>query len=125
MLAALQWTYDSALTVTGMLDIARSGDVGVQRVIMDAGRAIGRTLGDLCNSLNPDAIVVGGELSDGDWLLNGIRESIDRYAQPGAARAVEVIAGTLGSRAAVIGALMLVVGDTTRLRSAGLASLTS
>ena len=125
MLAALQWTYGGALTVTGMLDIARSGDVGVQRVIMDAGRTIGRTLGDLCNSLNPDAIVVGGELSDGDWLLNGIRESIDRYAQPGAARAVEVIAGTLGSRAAVIGALMLVVGDTTRLRSAGLASLTS
>ena len=108
-----------------MIDIAHAGDVGVQRVITDAGRAIGRTLGDLCNSLNPDAIVVGGELSDGDWLLNGIRESIDRYAQPGAARAVDVIAGTLGSRASLIGALMLVVGDTSRLRSAGLASLTS
>ena len=125
MLAALQWTHGSSLTVTGMLDIAHAGDVGVQRVIMDAGRAIGRTLGDLCNSLNPDAIVIGGELSDGDWLLKGIRESIDRYAQPGAAHAVDVIAGTLGTRASVIGALMLVVGDTSRLRSAGLASLTA
>ena len=58
-------------------------------------------------------------------LLNGIRESIDRYSQPGAASAVDVIAGTLGSRSSLIGALMLVVGDTTRLRSAGLASLTA
>jgi predicted NBD/HSP70 family sugar kinase/biotin operon repressor len=112
LLDALRPAYGSALTVTNMLELARDGDVGLQRVIMDAGRAIGRMLADLCNSLNPDAVVVGGELSGGEWLLAGIRESIDRYAQPGTARAVEVIAGTLGRRASVEGALMLVVGDT-------------
>ena len=64
-------------------------------------------LADLCNSLNPDAIVVGGEISGGGWLLHGIRESIDRYAQPPAARAVQVVAGALGPRSSVLGALML------------------
>jgi predicted NBD/HSP70 family sugar kinase len=114
LLAALRPAYGSSLTVTSMLALAQAGDVGVQRVLMDAGRAIGRMLGGLCNSLNPDAIVVAGELGGAEWWLHGIRESIDRYAQPGTARAVEVIPGTLGRRASVEGALMLVVGDTSR-----------
>lgn len=107
LLAALRWTYGDALTVASMLEVAQAGDVGVQRVITDAGRAIGRALADLCNSLNPDAIVVGGEISGGGWLLHGIRESIDRYAQPPTARAVQVVASALGPRSSVLGALML------------------
>jgi hypothetical protein len=54
--------------------------------------------------LNPDGIVIGGQLSSSEWLLDGIRESIERYAQPGAARAVDVIAGSLGPRASAFGA---------------------
>jgi predicted NBD/HSP70 family sugar kinase/biotin operon repressor len=107
LLAALRWTYGDSLTVASMLEVAQAGDVGVQRVITDAGRAIGRTLADLCNSLNPDAIVVGGEVSGGGWLLHGIRESIDRYAQPPTARAVQVVASALGPRSSVLGALLL------------------
>jgi predicted NBD/HSP70 family sugar kinase/biotin operon repressor len=126
LLTALRPTYGAGLTVSGMLQLAADGDVGVQRVIKDAGRAVGRALADLCNSLNPDAIVVGGDLSGaGAPLLDGIRESIDRYAQPGAARAVEVMPGLLGARAPVLGALTLVIGDAERLRSVGLAAVVS
>ena len=47
-------------------------------------------LADLCNHVNPEAIIVGGDLSAvGEPLLAGIREAIDRYALPGAAEAVE------------------------------------
>jgi predicted NBD/HSP70 family sugar kinase len=124
LLTALRPAYGEALTVPGMLALAADGDVGVQRVIKDAGRAVGRALADLCNSLNPDAIVVGGDLSGaGAPLLDGIRESIDRYAQPGAARAVDVMPGMLGARAPVLGALTLVIGDAERLRSVGLAAV--
>ena len=49
------------------------------RLVNDAGRAIGRVLADLCNALNPEAIIVGGELSEAATpLLDGIRESVDR-----------------------------------------------
>ncbi|WP_051324872.1 ROK family transcriptional regulator [Candidatus Solirubrobacter pratensis] len=124
LLESLRPAYGSDLTVRGMLDLAVGGNLGAQRVIEDAGRAIGRAVADLCNSLNPEAVIVGGELSAaGAALVHGIRESVDRYAQPGAAEAVRVLAGRLGERAEVLGALTLVIGDTERLSSAGLAPL--
>ena len=67
---------------------------------------------------------MGGELSPaGEPLLQGIRDAIDRYALPGASRSVEVKSGVLGERAEVLGALALVISDTERLRSVGLAAV--
>jgi predicted NBD/HSP70 family sugar kinase len=126
LLNLLRPAHDESLTLAGMLELAAAGDLGTQRVINDAGRAIGQALGDLCNSLNPAMIVVGGDVSAaGAPLLDGIRETVDRYAQPGAAQAVTVTRGVLGERAEVLGALTLVIADTERLRSVGLASLQS
>src|SRR3954451_24635105 len=112
------------LTVRAMLELAAGGDLGARRILEDAGRAVGGALADLCNHLNPEAIVVGGELAAaGEPLLDGMRETIERRAQPAAAAAVRVVAGVLGERAELLGALALVVGDTERLRSAGLPAL--
>jgi predicted NBD/HSP70 family sugar kinase len=100
-----------------VLELVAARDLGATRVVNDAGRAIGRVLADLCNALNPEAIVVGGELSEaGEPLLDGIRDSIDRYALPGAAAAVKVVHGELGERAEVLGALALVTQSTDALR---------
>ena len=124
MLDTLRPIHGSGLGLSGLLELANAGDPGTLRVINDAGRAVGQALGDLCNSLNPAAIIVGGELSAaGQSLLEGIRESVDRHAQPGAAEAVTVLRGVLGDRAEVLGALTLVVGDTERLSSVGLVTL--
>ncbi len=112
------------LTVAGVLELVAAGDRAANRVVYDVGRAIGRVLAGLINCLDPQAIIVGGELSPaGEPLLNGIRDAIDRYALPGASRSVEVRAGVLGDRAEVLGALALVISDTERLRSVGLAAL--
>jgi predicted NBD/HSP70 family sugar kinase/biotin operon repressor len=108
LLESLKPAYGDDLTVRGMLELATNGNHGAQRVIKDAGWAIGRAVADLCNSLNPEAIVVGGVLGASRTpLLEGIRESVDRYAQPGTAGAVTVLAGKLGERAEVLGALAL------------------
>jgi glucokinase-like ROK family protein len=124
VLDTLRPIHGSGLGLPGLLELATAGDPGTLRVINDAGRAVGQALGDLCNSLNPAAIIVGGELSAaGQSLLEGIRESVDRHAQPGAAEAVTVMRGILGDRAEVLGALTLVVGDTERLSSVGLLAL--
>jgi predicted NBD/HSP70 family sugar kinase len=107
-----------------ILELVAAGDRAATDAVAGAGRAIGRVLADLCNALDLEAIVVGGELGEaGEPLLGGIRESIERQALPGAARAVEVVPAELGERAEVLGALTLVVGDTERLRSMGLAAL--
>ena len=89
--------------------LAREGDLGCRRVIADAGRAVGGAAALLCNILNPRRIVVGGDLAAaGDLLLDGVRESVRRFALPAAADAAEVVAGVLGERAEVLGALALV-----------------
>ena len=124
LLDAARAAHGRDLTLQGLVELVAAGDFGVRRIVGEAGRAVGRVLSDLCNLVNPEAIIVGGDLSAaGEPLLAGIREAIDRHALPGAAEAVEVRPATLGERAEVLGALALVIADTERLRSAGLASL--
>ena len=126
LLEAARAVHGPELTLSGLMELVAQGDFGARRIVGEAGRAVGRVLSDLCNLVNPEAIIVGGDLSvAGEPLLAGIREAIDRHALPGAAEAVEVKAATLGERAEVLGALALVIADTVRLRSAGLASLAS
>jgi predicted NBD/HSP70 family sugar kinase len=124
LLAAARAAHGPELTLQGLIELVEAGDFGARRIVGEAGRAVGRVIADLCNHVNPEAIIVGGDLSAvGEPLLAGFREAIDRHALPGAAEAVEVKAAVLGERAEVLGALALVIADTDRLRSAGLASL--
>jgi predicted NBD/HSP70 family sugar kinase len=124
VLAALRHAHGVDVGLPDLLALIEAGDPGARRVVGDAGRAIGRVLADHCNVINPAAIIVGGDLSAaGAPLLDGIRESVDRYAQPAIAQAVEIVPGALGERAEVLGALAAIIGDTDRLRSAGLVGL--
>ncbi|HEU5007442.1 MAG TPA: ROK family protein [Jatrophihabitantaceae bacterium] len=67
---------------------------------------MGRVLADLVNCLNPEAIVLGGELGMARApFVAGARESIDRYAQPASAHAATVVAGQLGMQAELLGAI--------------------
>ena len=109
LLAVLQPAYDEPLTVERVLVLEAEGDAGVRRVLSDAGRAVGRALADLCNNLNPALVVVGGSLGPATSLLEAVRASVDRYAQPDTAAAVRVVSGSLGDRAEVLGAVALAI----------------
>ena len=85
-------------------------------VLSDAGRTIGRMHADLCNCLNTAAIILGGELvTASDPLVAGVRESIDRYAEPATSAAVNILTAQLGTRAELLGATA--AGTTPRHRS--------
>ena len=87
------------------------------RVLAEAGRILGRALADLCTCLNPEAVILGGEVGTaGPPLVAGVRESVDRYAQPAAAGAVEVLAAGLGARSELMGAVALAAGQVAGLR---------
>jgi predicted NBD/HSP70 family sugar kinase len=67
---------------------------------------------NLCNIFNPSMVVVGGTLAAaGDLLLDPLRGAVHRYAIAGAADDVTVVAGVLGERAEVLGALALVFAE--------------
>ncbi|HET6354630.1 ROK family protein, partial [Streptomyces sp.] len=73
------------------------------RVITDAGRTLGLVLADLVNCLNPAAIILGGELGAANApLADGVRESVNRYAQPASAKAVTITASTLQQRSELL-----------------------
>jgi predicted NBD/HSP70 family sugar kinase len=100
------------LTVSEMLALARDGDLGCRRVIADAGRVVGSAAAFMFNVLNPQRLVVGGDLAAaGDLLLDGVRSSVRLAALPAAADAARIVAGVLGDRAQVLGALALAVGE--------------
>jgi predicted NBD/HSP70 family sugar kinase len=96
------------MTVPRLLALAAEGDAGVRRAVHDAGRVVGRAVADLCNFINPDLVIVGGDLSAaGDLLLDPMREAVRRFAIPAAAEDVRITAGVLGERAEVLGSLAL------------------
>lgn len=109
LLRLLQPAHEQELTLETVLDLDSHGDAGVNRVLNDAGRVIGRALADLCNNLNPAAIIVGGSMGESAALLRGTRDSVGRYAQPQTAEAVRVSPGSLGRRAEVMGALAMAI----------------
>jgi predicted NBD/HSP70 family sugar kinase len=109
LLGLLRPAYDQDLSVEDVLALDRDGDAGVRRVLTDAGRTVGRAVADLANSLNPELVVVGGSLGSAPSLLAGLRDSIDRYAQPDTAAAVDIEAGELGDRAEVVGSVALAI----------------
>ena len=96
------------LTVRELVELASAGDPGATRVVADAARIVGRAVADLCNTLNPDVVIVGGDLSAaGDVVLGPLREAVRRFAIPAAADAVRIVPSELGDRAELLGALAL------------------
>ncbi|GAA5186036.1 ROK family transcriptional regulator [Rugosimonospora acidiphila] len=97
-------------TFAQLLDLVNSGDRGARRAVADAGEAIGMTVSWVVNVLNPQLVVVGGELAAaGDVLLDPIRAGINRHSLAVAATGVRVTGGVLGDRAEVLGAAALVL----------------
>jgi predicted NBD/HSP70 family sugar kinase len=74
---------------------------------------VGRAVGAVCNIFNPEMVVVGGDLSaTGELLVGPLREGVMRAALPAASRDLDVVAGELGERANVLGALALAIAQS-------------
>lgn len=96
------------LTLRDLIAHAGEGDPGCRRVVADAGRAVGEVVAGLVTVLNPQVVVVGGELArTGEVLLDPLRTAILTHAIPGRLAPVEVVPAALGDRAEVLGALAL------------------
>jgi predicted NBD/HSP70 family sugar kinase len=103
------------VSIRQLLELARHGDAAAVRLIGEAGRQIGVAVANLCNVINPELVIVGGDMSAaGDLITQPILESIRRYAILSAAEQVTVVPGTLGERAELLGALALVLQPPER-----------
>jgi predicted NBD/HSP70 family sugar kinase len=114
--ALLERSTGHPVSVPELLELVRTGDRGAQRAVADAGELVGKALAMLVNMLNPELVVIGGELAGtGAVLLDSIRAAIDRHGVMPAAGAVNVAAGTLGERAEVLGAAALILAQSPQV----------
>jgi predicted NBD/HSP70 family sugar kinase len=93
--------------LSGLLDRA---DRGTARAIADAGDAVGRVLAITVMMLNPEMIVVGGELAAaGETLFEPMLRRINRNTMVCHAESLRIVPSALGDSAGVRGAAALVL----------------
>lgn len=107
--------------LNGFDDVLRrvaDGDLLCRRVLDQTGRHIGVAVANLVNLLNPQRVIVGGELSAaGDLLLGPISQMVGHYAIPSAAERVEIVLSELGKRSEVSGAAMIALDQLMAFNS--------
>jgi predicted NBD/HSP70 family sugar kinase len=87
-----------------------AGDRGALRAVEDAGEAVGRALAMTVMLLNPELIVVGGDLvSAGEALFEPMRRTIGRTIMRAQQNSLRIVPGALGDSAGVLGAAALVL----------------
>ncbi len=105
VVTALSTRY-SGLKLSDVIVRAMAGDDVCIRAIADAGAHIGVAAANIASMFDPARMVVGGHLARaGELLLGPIRQVVDRSLASRLAPAPEIVAGQLGPRAALVGAL--------------------
>jgi len=96
------------LALRDVITRAEQGDPGCRRVLSDAGRHLGIAAASVCNVIDPEVVVIGGQLAEaGEMLLGPLRATVGERTIPSAAGPVEVVQGELGPSAEVRGALAI------------------
>lgn len=89
---------------------AEAGDSVATRVLADAGRHIGAAAAIVSTILDPELIVIGGEMAEAnELLLAPLRHELERATI--GTLAPTVVTGTLGDRAAVLGCLAAAIDN--------------
>jgi predicted NBD/HSP70 family sugar kinase len=108
--ALLERSVSRPVSIPTLLELVAEHHRGARRAVADAGEKVGTVLAALVNILNPQLLLVGGELAAaGDVLLDPIRAAIARHSVAPASASVRVAAGSLGPRAEVLGAAALIL----------------
>lgn len=116
VLQALQPEYGALLTLDEVLRLAREGERSCRRVLSDTGSLLGRALAGVTNLLNPELVIVGGDLAAADdLLLSPLRTALERNALKIISTSVRVAPGQLGDEAGALGGVALVLREADRL----------
>jgi predicted NBD/HSP70 family sugar kinase len=96
--------------VPRVVELVHAGDEAAVHAVSAAGEAVGAAVAAVVNVLNPELVVIGGELAGaGALLLDPLQRAIaDSVIAPSAA-VVETRQGALGERAEVLGAAAMVL----------------
>lgn len=95
--------------VEDIVKAALNDDVLCIDLIAKVGEKLGRAIAMLINIFNPELIILGGSLAmAGDYLRLPVQSSINRYSLSRVSNDTKLKVSTLGNKAGVIGASLLV-----------------
>ncbi len=116
------WAMVRALTRLGrdvrhvrdVVDIALSGDPEALGMIRDAGRRVGEVLSAAVTLLNPEVVVIGGDLAAAyEPFVAGLRETVYQRSTALSTRQLRVLPATFGERQGLVGCAAMISQHVT------------
>ena len=103
---------EQASSINDVVEAAKDGDDFAQMMLERTGRYVGTAIASVINLLNPERIVVGGEIMEVERVIlqSIIRRASERSFRPSFA-ATKIVAAEIGAEAAAIGAGLLADSD--------------
>ena len=97
-----------AITLTDIIDATNKEDFLCIELIEDIGQKLGRYIASLINLLNPELVIVGGELAQTeDYILQPIKGAVRKYSLNLVNKDTAVVLSKLQGKAGIVGACML------------------
>jgi predicted NBD/HSP70 family sugar kinase len=98
--------------IRDLVRLAVVGDPDARHLVREAGRRIGEALASAVNLLNPEAVVVGGDLAQAyDTFVAGLRESVYSQASALATRELVIVPVTHGEQSGVVGCAAMAIRE--------------
>ncbi|QDY80120.1 ROK family protein [Streptomyces qinzhouensis] len=89
--------------------VEAAGGPGDDGAVARAGRMTGRVLAGLCTAVNPELLIVGGELAAlGARLLGPLESELRARTLPAALRGLRIVTARLGDEGGALGAIALI-----------------
>ena len=103
---------DGEITPKAIAMAANAGDVLSKKVLEEIGEILGSVLASLVNTLNPEAIIIGGGVSNaGELILGPARTTMNKLAYSIPAKVVKIVKAELGNDAGLVGSASLAVAN--------------
>lgn len=109
MVKALQRSGRDVHHVRDVVAIALKGDPEALGMIRDSGRRVGEVLSAAVTLLNPEVVVIGGDLAGAyEPFVAGLRETVYQRSTALSTRQLRIVASTFGERQGLIGCAALI-----------------
>jgi len=105
------------LTLQDVAQASRAGDTAANAIVQHAGALLGQMLASVVNFFNPSHVFIGGGIARiGPLFLAAVRQSVYHRSLALSTRHLEIQYAPLGERAGLIGAGVLAMQESLRLR---------
>jgi predicted NBD/HSP70 family sugar kinase len=109
MVAALRQLGRDVHHVRDVVAIALNGDPEALGMIRDSGRRVGDVLSAAVTLLNPEVVVIGGDLAGAyEPFVAGLRETVYQRSTALSTRQLRIVASTFGERQGLVGCAAMI-----------------